>query len=134
MKEVARKIGGNFRSGGPGYGKVEGTYRGRRVEVHIKKSYNSGKGLTGLAVSYSLAQSMMGVLAGLENFTIVKVEHKARIEEPRQIRDRIFLDKDSLIYLPESSSTTGLPKMKPKKLVENIEKLVLMVEKLETTH
>ncbi len=131
MKEVARITGCRFQSGGFGYGFVTGSYKGRDIEIKVNKDYNSLRGLAGFAISSTLLNSAAGVLAGIKNFTSVKVTHNAHVEEPFKLAPRKYVDEHLILYLPASSEITGLPKLDAKSLVAEIDKIIKKAKQIE---
>jgi len=132
LREVAERTGCNFKSGGFGYGSVFGDYKGRRIEVSVDKTLDAGRSLAGFAISYSVLQSAVGAVAGIKNFTIIKVEHRASVEEPFKINDRTYVDKHLILYFPESNEVTGLPKSDVRSLIAKINELIKKAEEIET--
>ncbi len=132
LKEVAKMTRCGFQRGGLGYGRVSGSYRGHTIEVSINKGYDSSSGLTGFTLSMTVLKSVTGVLAGIENFTSVTVEHKAIVEEPFRLDDRIYVDKHLIRYLPPSNRTTGLPEIDARRLVAEIDRIVEKAKNIET--
>ena len=132
LMEIAKRTKCKFKGGGFGYGSVYGPYKGRKIEVSVNKTLDTGRSLAGFAISYSLLQSAVGAVAGIKNFTTVKVEHRARIEEPYKMDERTFVDKQLILYLPESNEPTGLPKSSARSLVAKIDSLVEKAEEIES--
>jgi len=60
------------------------------------------------------------------------VEHRASIEEPYKIDDRTYIDKQFILYLPESNEVTGLPKGSARSLIAKINRLVEKAEEIES--
>jgi len=131
LMEIAKRTKCKFKGGGFGYGSVYGDYKGRKIEVTVGKTLDTGRSLAGFAISYSLLQSAVGAVAGIKNFTAVKVEHRARIEEPYKMDERTYVDKNLLLYLPESNEATGLPKSSVRSLVAKIDELVKKAEEID---
>jgi len=131
LMEVAKRTKCKFKGGGFGYGIVYGDYKGRKIEVSVDKTLDTGRSISGFAISYSLLESAVGAVAGIKNFTTVKVEHRASIEEPYKIDGRTFVDKQFILYLPESNEATGLPKTSARSLVTKINRLVEKAKDLE---
>ena len=131
LKRIAEITGCDFKSGGFGYGKVFGYYKGRKIEVSVNKTLDTNRSLAGFALSYSVLQSAIGSVAGIKNFTTIKVEHRASIREPYKIDDRTYVDKNFLLYLPESNGASGLPKSDVKSLVAEIDRLIKRSEEIE---
>ncbi len=131
MRKVANITGCGFQSGGFGYGFVAGSYKGHDIEIKVNKDYNSLRGIAGFAISSTLLNSAMGVLAGIRNFTSVKVKHNAHVEKPFKLAPRIYVDEHLILYLPASSEITGLPKLDAKSLVEEIDKIIKKAEQIE---
>jgi len=132
LMEIAKRTKCKFKGGEFGYGSVYGPYKGRKIEVSVNKTLDTGRSLAGFAISYSLLQSAVGAVAGIKNFTTVKVEHRARIEEPYKMDERTFVDKQLILYLPESNEPTGLPKSSARSLVAKIDSLVEKAEEIES--
>jgi len=132
LREVSERTKCNFKGGGFGYGSVYGDYKGRKIEVTVNKTLDADRSLAGFIISYAVLESAVGVVAGIKNFTAVKVEHRARIEEPFQIDDRTCVDKNLILYLPESNEATGLPWKSARSLVAKINKLIKKAEEIET--
>jgi len=132
LMEIAKRTKCKFKGGGFGYGSVYGRYKGRKIEVSVDKTLDTGRSLAGFAISYSLLQSAVGAVAGIKNFTAVKVEHRARVEEPCKMDERTYVDKNLLLYLPESNEATGLPKSSARSLVAKIDSLVEKAEEIES--
>ena len=132
LMEIAKRTKCKFKGGGFGYGSVYGDYKGRKIEVTVDKTLDTGRSLAGFAISSSLLQSAVGVVAGIKNFTAIKVEHRASIEEPYKIDDRTYIDKQFILYLPESNEVTGLPKGSARSLIAKINRLVEKAEEIES--
>lgn len=131
MKEVAKLITCDFIPGGLAYGRVIGIYRGHKLEIKVNKGYDSSKGLVGLGLSTIALNSVMGLLAGIENFTYVKINHEAVLDEPFSLDERTFVDSKTAVYLPPSNGFTGIPSIKPTCLVEKINEIIDTIEKME---
>jgi len=131
LKEVARLTGSRFHEGGLGYGHVSGSYMGRRLEVSVNRGYHSLQGLTGLTLSTTILNSAVGALAGIRNFTSVKLEHKGLVEEPFRIDDRAYVDRHLILYFPPSNRATGLPEMSPEHLATKIDEMVKRAKLVE---
>jgi len=133
LREVAKLTGCHFKSGGPGYGSVSGLYKGRMLEVKISNDYDALRGTAGFALSYSILDSAIGVLAGIRSFTSVKVQHRALIKQPYRLNDRTFVDENIILYLPPCSDVTGLPKISARELVTKIDRISRYAERIERT-
>jgi len=131
LMKIAERTKCKFKGGGFGYGSVHGDYKGRKIEVSVDKTLDTGRSLAGFAISYSLLQSAVGAVAGIKNFTIIKVEHRASVEKPFKIDDRTYVDKHLILYLPESNEATGLPKSSARSLVAKIDSLIKKAEEIE---
>jgi len=113
-------MGYTFERGGFGYGRVVGKWREHEIEVSVNKDYDSLRGLTGFIVNSRTMNSAVGVLAGITNFTSVKIKHNKPIRS-LDLDKRTFLDDHLTLYLPECNRITGLPLLKPEDLVRNID-------------
>jgi len=131
LEEVAKRTQCKFKGGGFGYGSVYGDYRGHKIEITVDKTLDTGRSLTGLIISSSVLQSAVGGVAGMRNFTAVRVGHRARVEEPYRIDDRTYVDKQLILYLPESNGATGLPKSSARSLVKKIDEIITKAEEIE---
>jgi len=134
LREVARITGCEFQGGELGYGRVVGVYKGCRIEVCVNKGYDSLRGLAGFAVSTAVLDSAVGILAGIKNFTSVKVEHGAHVEEPFKLDDRTYVDKHLILYLPPSNGISGLPKISVRSMKRKIDEIVKKAEQIESSH
>ena len=132
LKALAERMGGRLEGGRLGYGRVVAVRGGRRVEVSVNSGYDSARGLAGLGVSVVLLDSMMGVLAGIKNYTCVRVWHRARVETPFRLGERTFVDKHSIIHFPYSHGTTGLPKCSVEALLAEIDEMIEKASYLES--
>ncbi len=131
MREVAKLTGCSFIPGGLAYGKVLGIYRGHKLEVQVSKGYDPSKGLIGLGLSTIALNSVLGLLAGIRNFTYVKVEHKAVLDEPFSLDERTLVDRGIALYLPPCDGITGIPCANPSSLVEKINEILDTIEEIE---
>ena len=131
LKKVAAKIGCNFKGDRLAFGSVYGQYRGRKIEISVEKSFDTDRGLAGLALSYMLTDSLVGVVSGITNFTSVKIEHRARVKKPYQLDSRTYVDKSLVLYLPKSSSLIGMPSMTPEELVQEIDRVIEKLKVIE---
>lgn len=131
LKELAEKLNGRLESEGLGYSRILASRKGRSIRISVVSGYNSIYGLAGLGISWLLLDSIVGILAGIENFTCIEIEHKVKVDKPFKINERVFADKHMIVYLPDSYSTTGLPKCSVKSLIEDIDKLIEKADRLE---
>lgn len=131
LMEIAKRTKCKFKGGGFGYGSVYGRYKGRKIEVSVNKTLDTGRSLAGFAISYSTIQSAVGVVAGIKNFTAIKVEHRASVDETFKIDERTYVDKHLILYLPESNEATGLPKSSARSLIAKIDSLVEKAKEIE---
>jgi len=133
LKEVAGMTQCKFQRGGLGYGRVSGSYRGHKIEVSLSRGYDSLRGLAGFTISMVTLDSVMGVLAGIENFTAVIVEHKSLVKEPFKLDDSTYVDEHLMLYFPPSDRTTGLPEIDAGRLVTQIDNIIRKAEQIETS-
>ena len=77
--------------------------------------------------------SVMGALAGIENFTTVIVEHKSLVKEPFKLDDRTYVDEHLMLYLPPSDRTTGLPEIDARRLVAEIDNVIKKAKQIEAS-
>jgi len=131
LKEVAKLIKCRFETGGLAYGRVVGSYKGRRIEVSVNKGYDSLRGFAGFIVSLAALESAVGILAGITSFTSVKIEHKAVVEEPFMLNDRTIVDEHFILYLPPCKGVSGIPRLSPKSLVDEIDKILEKTREIE---
>lgn len=131
LRKLAEKLNGRLERAGLGYSRVSALRKGRLIRISVISGYNSAYGLAGLGISWLLLDSVIGVSAGIENFTCVEIEHKAKVDKPFMINERVFADKRTIVYLPDSHSTTGLPKCSVKSLIKNIDGLIEKADQLE---
>ncbi len=131
LREVAKRIKCKFQSGGLGYGRVIGFYKGYEVEISVNKDYDALKGLSGFILSEEILNSVIGVLAGIKNFTSIKVKHKAHVNVPFKLNRRTYIDKHLIVYLPFSDGVTGLPKCEVKSLIAKIDEIIEKAKVIE---
>ena len=131
LRKVAEKIGCTFEGDQLAFGSVYGRYRDRKIEISVAKSFNTSRGLAGLALSYILVDSLVGAVSGISNFTLVKIEHQARVTKPYQLDDRTYVAKSLVLYLPKSSSLTGIPSTTPEKFVLELDRLIEKLKVIE---
>ena len=130
LKDVARLMGCKFESGGFGYGRVFGIYKGRKIEVKINKDYDALRGLSGFLISSALLNSATGTLAGIRNFTSIKVEHNGSVIKPYKLDETTYVDKHFILHLP-SSMITGMPACDINSLLRKIDKAINTAKKIE---
>lgn len=131
LKEVAKRTGCKFQDGKFGYGRVSGFYKGYEIEVSVDGGYDALRGLSGFMISDTIFNSTAGILAGIKNFTSIRVKHKAHIEAPFKFDDRTYVDEHLIIYLPPSNDVTGIPKCKPPSLVARINRMIKEAKRME---
>ncbi len=131
LREVARRIKCKFQGGGPGYGRVTGFYKGYEVEISVNKDYDALRGLSGFIVSEATFNSAIGVLAGMKNFTSIKVKHKAHVYNPFKLDKRTYVDKHLIVHFPSSDEITGLPKCEVKSLRAKIDEIIEKAKLIE---
>jgi len=131
LKQVAELIGCSFEGSGPSYGRVTGSYRGRQIEIGVNKGYDAARALSGLSASLIAFDSMIGTLAGIKNFTVVKLGHKAHITEPFRMEERVYVSKNEVLYIPPCDEVSGLPMVGTSSLVSEIDRIIDMIEELE---
>ncbi len=131
LKQVAELTGCSFEGSGPSYGRVIGSYRGRQIEIGVSRGYDAARGLSGLSASLIAFDSVIGTLAGIKNFTVVKLGHKAHIAEPLRIGERIYVSKSEVLYIPPCDEVSGLPMVGVSSLVSEINRIIDMIEELE---
>ena len=124
LRAVARLTGCEFSGGGVGYGRVAGIYRGHDMEITVNSDYNSLRGIAGFALSAMVLESATGAVAGITNFTSIKIKHRGRVDTPYRLDDQIFVDKQVILFLPISQEMTGLPKTSAKSLVKRIDGII----------
>ena len=134
LKSVAEMLKCKFEGGKFAYGRVFGSYKGRKIEVSVNKDYDALRGFAGFIISAYVFDSAIGTLAGIKNFTSVKIEHKANIEKPFKLKDRIYVDKHFILYLPPSNEFTGLPKLSVKSLIAKIDEIIEKAEQIENSY
>lgn len=89
------------------------------------------RGLAGFAVSAAVFNSMIGTLAGMKNFTSIKVRHEAHIDEPFRLDDKKSVDKHLIIHLPPSDEATGLPKYEVDSPIGKIDEIIGKATQIE---
>ena len=124
LKDVAVRLGCRFEGGGFAYGCVRGVFEEGEIEIRVCRDFNSLRGLGGFALSSVLLESAIGVLAGMRNFTCVKIRHCGRVKTLPHLRGRVFMDEETILYLPISNDMTGLPLLKAGALVLEIKKAI----------
>jgi len=131
LKAIAKRTGCQFVSGGPGYGSVSGSYKGHQIEVKITKDYDLSRGITGMAISTVILNSLLGTLAGIKNFAIVRVKHRGEIDKPYRLDKQTYVDKSFIITLLPSDEVTGIPKIGIDSLISKIDELIAKAEEIE---
>lgn len=131
LQSLAKRLKVNFVSGAAGYGRLTGKYKGRDIEISINHDYEAMRGVGGLALSTAFMDSSMGVLAGMENFTSVKISHSIPLDEPCEIGSDIHLDENVALFLPPSNAVTGLPAISVSQFVKKIDHVVKTLKQRE---
>ncbi len=131
LKRVAELLDCSFRHRRTAYGDVTGSYRKKRIVIEVKSSYDTSSGITGMIASISALDSMIGSLAGLENFTLVRIGHNAMITHPFKLMEGAYITSREVLYIPPCKSS-GLPKISPEHLVSKISDLLDVIEELES--
>ncbi len=132
LKRVAELMGCPFKRGWAAYGRVSGSYRGRIVVVEVKSGYDPSAGLTGLLASLATIDSSIGAVAGLRNFTIVRMKHQIPIDHPIRLFKGAYAVHGEAFYIPPCE-TSGLPKITPSQMVSKIGELSNALDALEPT-
>jgi len=130
LEDLADLMGCSYEGGELGFGRVSGVYRGREIEVAVNKDYDSSKGLAGFALSNLLMESTIGALAGITNYTSVKILHGGLVEEPYRLDQTSFVDRGLVLYLPPSGAE-GIPRLAVDEVVARINELVDLADGLE---
>ena len=130
MKELAEKTGLTFKSGGLAYGNVYGLYKGYDVSISVTSDYNSDSGLLGFTMSRMFMNSAIGVVEGIENYTIVKLKHGKMVREPYSVDKRTFVDTHAVVYFPPVAGVDGLPGQAVAGLIRQLDRLVAIANKL----
>lgn len=132
LKELAEKTGLTFKAGGLAYGNVYGIYKGYEVSISVTSDYNSDSGLLGFTMSRIFMDSAIGVVEGIENYTIVKLKHGKALAEPYSVDRRTFVDTHAVVYFPPVKGVDGLPGQGVPGLIRHMDRLVVIANKLET--
>lgn len=130
LRKVANLLDCDFINDKFGYGRVIGSFNGHEIEISVNKDYDSLKGLTGFVISNWALDSAVGALAGIKNFTSIKIKHNLDIKEPIKLNNRVYLDDNLILWLPESNSATGLPKISARNTVIKIKEILNKAEKI----
>jgi hypothetical protein len=101
------------------------------MEVTVNRGYNSLRGIAGFALSTMILESAVGAVAGITNFTSVKIRHRGRVDTPYQLNDQVFVDKHLILFLPRSHEMTGLPRISAKSLIKRIDGIIDKVITIE---
>ncbi len=131
LKELANRTGCKFDSEKFGYGRVFGSYRGYEIEVSVNKDYCAQRGLSGFILTTVILNSVIGSVAGIRNFTSVKVRHKACLDKPFRLNDRTYVDGQFITNLPSSDKCTGLPICSVASLIERIDEMIEKAREIE---
>jgi len=129
LKDLAKETGLAFKSGGLAFGNVYGTYNGYDFSISVTSDYNSDSGLLGFVLSDMFLESAIGVITGVENFTIVKLKHGKTVE-PYAVDKRTFIDTHAIVYMPPVGGAEGLPSQSVHGLIRQMDRLVAIANKL----
>ena len=124
LKELAQRTGLLFKGSLFGYGKLAGVYRGFEVEVSIESGYKPLRSLMGLSLSLLYLGSTLGVLAGLKNFTVVRIRHGMLVGMRVRLKSRLYIEDEFALYYPKSDGLTGLPKHDAKSFVAELNNVI----------
>lgn len=129
LKELAEKTGLQFKPDNAAYGHITGNYKGYPISITVTNDYNSDMGLLGFVLSTTFMESPIGVQAGIENFTIVKIKHNKTVV-PIQIDNSTYLDENVLVYRPPFVDISGLPQIPVNVFKTKLDIMVDVIEKI----
>jgi hypothetical protein len=112
------------------YGRVHGDYKGHEVSLTVTSDYNSDRGLMGFVLSDVFMQSAVGVVEGIENYTVLKLKHNKVIENPYSVDKWTFVDRDVIAYFPPVGGPEGLPHISVLSLREQLDRLIKIADEL----
>ena len=128
--ELAERTGLTFTPDRIAYGSVHGVYRGYEVSVEVVSDYNSSTGLTGFVLTDELFDSPIGVVEGVEAVTVVKLRHGKEVQSPYKIDNMMYVDKNSIVYIPAAGGIDGLPAQSVDSLIKAIDRMVAEAGKI----
>jgi len=127
FKELASELGLDLKSVGKNYTRVEGTYKGRDVGIG---AYEDCKDFVDSTCS---SGKIFEKICFGEDFTALRVSHKASIKEPYQLDSRTVVGKDWIFHRFESKEAKDT-EMSKDIFISAINKIVELAEKLELEH
>jgi len=131
LKEIGKLAGLNFEKSNVSYGKLTGKIDSFEVEVKVERDFSLEKGIGGLVLSSIFLESAQGVLAGIENLTIVKVKHGKKVKKPGFYKENIWVDNEYAVGFVRSNSFTGLPADSPQEVARFINDVVKIAKQIE---
>ncbi len=130
LAEFAKSTGLSYIQDNVVYGRIHGDYKGHEVSLTVTSDYNSDRGLMGFVLSDVFMQSAVGVVEGIENYTVLKLKHNKAVDEPYSVDKRTFVDKEVIAYFPPVGGPEGLPRISVISLREQLDRLVQIADEL----